>query len=501
VACAGGGSPAPSPPEEPNWARLAAERLPLLEPCELPNAPEPVLCGSIEVFEDRAAGAGRRIPLKVIVVPAHSAEPPPDPVFVFEGGPGGGATGRATGSIYAGPVRKRDIVLVDQRGTGDSNPLSCNWNTEFRSGELREMFPTEAVESCARELAQRAELGLYTTEHFADDIEEVRQRLGYGPINIRGGSYGTASMMVFAQRHPESVRSLLGIGLNSPQRSNLAERGRWTDRTLARLSEMCADLDECAAVAPDLAAMTAEIVGRLDQGPPSVELADPQRPEETLAFDVGRDWLVEQLRLILYFAFTSRGLPWAVHQAHAEDDWEPLVTMSVLIERMFRSSLAPGLVLTVQCSEGLDFDVDAALAAGAGTLVGNYRLEQQLQGCAVWPHERRPSLGVERPRVLETPTLLLSGALDPVTPPEYGEAVTELFPNSLHLVLSEGQHGPFDLDNSWECFHRIWADFLDSPDPRGLDVSCTESMTRPPFVVDEEGFRTYLADTLLPAVG
>ena len=496
--CTGRRPPEPEPPPAPDWAALAHRRLPMLEPCERPPVEETLLCGSLEVPEDRDRPEGRSIRLEIVVVPAQSEAPPHDPVFIFEGGPGGAATRRAGGGVYAGPVRARDIVLVDQRGTGGSNPLDCEWRQEFSPGERREIFPVELVRSCAAELSARLDPSLYTTDHFADDVERVRRHLGYGPINVRGGSYGTWSAMVFAQRYPQSVRTLFGIGFNSPLVSNLSKRGVWTDRTLAGLAALCATQPECAALGP-LDGMAREVLAELADGPRRVSLPDPARPDETLVIDVGREWLTENLRLILYYAFTSRALPWALHRARAADDWRPLVAMAVLIERMFRGSLAYGLVLTVQCSEMMAFDVEAALARGAPTLVGNYRLEQQLQGCANWPHQRLPTLTVETPRVLSIPTLMLSGALDPVTPPEYAEDARTLFPDSLHLVLSEGQHGPFDLEGAWPCVHRIWADFLDRGSVEGLDVECAATLTRPPFLVDEEGFGAYLRDTLVPA--
>ena len=491
-----------SPPvDEPNWAALAAQRLPTLEICDLPNAPEPLLCGSFEVWEDRAAQSGRRIVLHVVVVPAQTETPPNDPVVIFEGGPGGAATQRAIGSIYAGPVRARDIVLVDQRGSGQSNPLDCEWNVEFREGRLREMFPVEGVRACAESLADRADVRLYTSAHHADDIEELRRVLGYGTLNLRGGSYGTSSMRVYAQRHPESVRTMFGIGSTSPVRSNLAERGVWTDRTVERLAAFCDADPGCAQAAPSFDDELRALLAGLEAGPRRVELADPLDGERTLTIDVGRDWLGEQLRLVMYYGFTSRALPWAVEQARARNDWAPLVTLAVQIERSFRNALATGVGLTIQCSEGMDFDIEEALARGANTIVGNYRLEQQIQGCAHWPHEIVPKEGVEEPKILDIPHLLLSGALDPVTPPEYADEVGTLFPNSLNLVLPEGQHGPFDLENSWTCVHQIWADFLDAGSLEGLDVSCADGMNRAPFVVDTEGWTTYLAETLLPATG
>lgn len=510
AACAANG-----PEAAPDWADRAAERLPLLEICDLENSPEPVLCGTFEVWEDRAARAdgqpeeqageqageqsGRRIPLYVVVVPAQTEDPPNDPVVIFEGGPGGAATQRLLGSIYAGPVRQRDIVLVDQRGSGRSNPLDCEWNAEFREGQLREMFPVQGVTACAEALAERADVRLYTSAHHADDIEELRRALGYGPLNLRGGSYGTSSMRVFAQRHPQSVRTMFGIGSTSPVRSNLAERGIWTDRTVERLAAFCDAEPDCAAVAPAFDTKLRALLAGLETGPRRVELADPLDEETTLTIDVGRDWLSEQLRLVLYYGFTSRALPWAVTQAHDHDVWAPLVTLAVQIERSFRKALATGVGLTIQCSEGMDFDVEAALERGRDTIVGNYRLEQQIQGCAHWPHDVVPKEGVENPQVLDIPHLLISGALDPVTPPEYADEVATLFPNSLNLVLPEGQHGPFDLEDSWTCVHQIWADFLDAGSLDGLDVSCAGTMTRAPFVVDASGWAAYLGETLIPS--
>lgn len=506
--CAGGGAIEPTAEpavsedvsaQQPDWAALATRRLPMLERCDLPHVDEEALCGALEVPEDRSIENGRMIGLKVIVVPATVGNPPADPVFVFEGGPGGAATGRAVGSTFAGPVRRRDIVLVDQRGTGGSNKLACDLGggAGETPGNLRAIFPPDDVRACARELSESADLFRYTSADHADDIEEVRRWLGYGPINIRGGSYGTWAMMVFAQRYPEGTRSLFGIGVDSPLRSNLAERGVLAGRALAGVAELCREEERCAAIAGSLESTLARLLAGLEGEPRRVELADPAAAGEKLVLDVGRDWLAEKLRLIVYYAFTSRALPWAVHRADAADDWAPLVQLAVLIERSFRSALADGVVLTVQCSEMMDFDIEAARERGSKSLFGNYRLEQQIQGCSAWPHRRANPLGAGQRQILETPALFLSGALDAVTPPEYAQEARELFPNSLHIVLPKGQHGPFDLENSWECVHRIWAEFLDAGSVEGLDTSCVEEMRRPPFLVDGDEFDRYLREVLV----
>jgi len=512
--------PAPAENAPPDWAALAAERLPLLAPCAIDGVAEAVLCGTLEVAEDRAKPDGRHIGLHVVVLPAHAEHPPSDPITLFAGGPGGAATARAPGLSHVVPLRSRDILLVDQRGTGQSHPLDCDLGAEEGGGTsaLPEMFPPEEVRACAAALSGDADLARYTTVDHVDDVEEVRRRLGYGPLNLRGGSYGTLAAMAFAQRHPESTRTLFLIGVDSPLRSNLAERSVWAERTLAGLALQCAADAACAPMAPATATESdgsdrsdrsdrgldeklTELFARLEEGPRRVEVADPQDPEEILTLDVGRDWLSEQIRLILYYGFTSRALPWAVHRAHDEGDWAPITRLALFIERMFRSTLADGVLLTVQCSEFMGFNTEKALARGASTLFGNYRLEQQIQGCAAWPYEptdRR--LGVEHPRPLPIPTVLVSGAWDPVTPPAYAEDATAYFPAFRHLVLAEGQHGPFDLEGGWICVHQIWADLVASGSLDGLDTRCTADLHRQPFLTDQEGFTGYLEGTLVPLI-
>lgn len=482
-----------------DWTAKAAERLPMLAPCEIAGIEETALCGTIEVPEDRSVEGGRRIGLYVVVVPAHAEHPPSDPITFFAGGPGGAATGRAAPFSHVEAIRGRDALFVDQRGTGRSHRLDCDFGgtAGVSSAELPEMFPPAEVRACAERLSRDADLHLYTSVEHADDVEEVRRRLGYGPLNVQGGSYGTHAAMVFAERHPESTRTLFLIGVDSPLRSNLGERGVWTERTLAGLARACASEADCARVTPDLYTMTADLFDRLAEAPKRVEVADPQDPETTLTVEVGHDWLVEKVRLLLYYGFTSRALPWAVHRAHDEGDWAPLTRLALVIGRFFRSTIADGVLLTVQCSEGMELDVERALARNAATLFGNYRLAQQVQGCANWPYE--PSdlhLGVERPRPLPIPTLLLSGRWDPVTPPAYGEDATAYFPNSRHLVLDEGQHGPYELEGGWTCVNGIWADFLDRGTLEGLDTTCADHLTRQPFLTDAEAFREHLEGTL-----
>src|SRR5579859_6469912 len=103
-----------------------------LKPCSSSEGPTDAYCGKVDVWENRAAQSGRKLSLKVIVLPGLRREPAPDPIFYFAGGPGGGAAKMAR--MIREPFRSlqtdRDIVLVDQRGTGDSNPLTCKFDED-----------------------------------------------------------------------------------------------------------------------------------------------------------------------------------------------------------------------------------------------------------------------------------------------------------------------------------------------------------------------------------
>ncbi len=465
--------------------------------------PEPLLCGTFEVPEDHGAPEGRRISLKVVVVPAQSERPPDDPVWIFEGGPGGAVTARAAGSIYAGAVRARDIVLADQRGTGGSSPIDCALATATEPGVLREMYPREALERCVEDLARRADLLRYTSVDHARDVEHLRRALGYGQLDLRGGSYGSRAMMVYAQLYPENVRTMFGIGVDAPLSSNLAERGLSAQQALEGLSRLCAEDPVCRSLAPDLADSSANLLAHLDDAPRRVRLDHPVATERlsstgrAFELDVQREWLSEQLRLVLYFAFTTRALPWAVAQAET-GDWQPLVGLALAIEKMFQSTLSTGVALTVQCSENMAFDLDQALEHGSRTVFGNYRLEQQVRGCSAWPHLPIPPLGRSDPQVLDVPTLFLSGRFDAVTPPRYAEQARELFPVSRHVVLEEGQHGPFDLEGAWGCVHAMWAQLLETADIAAIDDSCAATMSRPAWVSDSASFWAVIDEELLP---
>ena len=139
-----------------------------------------VLRGGYEVWENRATKQGRRITLNLVVLLATGADPRPDPIFWLAGGPGGAATQRAGGLARSWMRRERDIVLVDQRGTGRSNPLhvALPGNDRNLQGYLDPLFQVAPFRAARDRLAKKADLTQYTKPIAADDHDEISAALG-----------------------------------------------------------------------------------------------------------------------------------------------------------------------------------------------------------------------------------------------------------------------------------------------------------------------------------
>jgi pimeloyl-ACP methyl ester carboxylesterase len=235
-------------------AAAPARRIPL-GPCRLKNAGAQAVCGTLEVPEDRAHPEGRKIKLRVAVVPALARTPQPDPVFLLAGGPGQAATEvfgallPALGRLH----RTRDLVLVDQRGTGSSNPLECQ-SPENQS--LREKLADDSRESVERfrkcVAGWSADTRFYTTPIAMQDLDEVREALGYDQINLWGGSYGTRAALVYLREHQEHVRTVTLDGVAPLSLYLPLDMARDAQRAMNLLFQSCAKDAACNKAFPEL---------------------------------------------------------------------------------------------------------------------------------------------------------------------------------------------------------------------------------------------------------
>lgn len=432
-------------------------------------------CGTFEVPEDRSDPDGRQIALNILVVPATEQGAEPDPVFILAGGPGQAATELAPliRQLLPDLFRRRDFVFVDQRGTGESNPLTCDF-LEDRSGSL-EGVPEEVTEEdwqeCLNSLDASPEH--YTTPVAMDDLEDVRIALGYGPINLWGGSYGTRAATVFLRRHPESVRSVVLDGVAPVDMRiplHFAEDGQ---RAMTLLTNTCDADPECAERFPHLDQSIETLLASLDHDPPPQFRVRHPRTGDWQDVPIGRDMVAGVLRAVLYSPGTASLVPLMVESA-LEGDFGPIMTLA---DPMVGPQLAMGMFLSVLCAEDIPFlTLEEAAAAAEESFLDEMMAEQMEEACSVWPRGALPD-GYREPVRSEAPVLILSGELDPVTPPRWGEHAAATLPNSRHLVAPGTGHGTLRAG----CVPELIGRFFDAADASGLDAECLSGLARPPF--------------------
>ena len=285
----------------------AAERTLDLTPCARDIGVAGAECGTLEVYENRETAEGRRIGLYVAVLPALGTETKPDPLFLLAGGPGMAATELANAAkTHLRRIREqREIVLVDQRGTGKSNGLDCA-DVDSTTQSFNVDFPFQALRDCAEALD--ADLRLYTTPIATDDLDDVRAALGYGSINLWGGSYGTRAALVYLRRHPDRVRTVILDGLAPPDMRLPLHFGEDANRAFDLTFGDCKEDVDCNTAFPNLRDTYHELLDRLEKAPESVRVAHP-RTGEMEEIDFGRDDVFLQLRAALYSPDATRLLP------------------------------------------------------------------------------------------------------------------------------------------------------------------------------------------------
>jgi pimeloyl-ACP methyl ester carboxylesterase len=466
-----GCAPAPS--------SLVAQRL---HPCPSDRGLPDAYCGTVSVFEDRSARAGRRVDLNVVVLPAATDTPQPDPLFFLAGGPGQGAADMAdvVGRVLDKIRRQRDLVLVDQRGTGKSNPLDC----PAGSDSLQEVFASEEaslrrVQACLASLQPHGDVRQYTTSIAMDDLDDVRAYLGYDRINLYGGSYGTRAALVYLRRHGAHVRSMVLDGVAPTNMRLPLFAARDAERALNQLLADCEASRACRDAYPGLAARIRTLLSRLAASPARVRLVHP-RTGVADTVEVTARSVAGMIFGALYAPSTAALLPMLIDNA-SHDDFQGLLALALAGDSP--ESISVGMQLSVLCSEDAprigNADVDREAAA---RIFGGYLAKDQLASCERWPRGTVDGDYYE-PVKSDVPALILSGDLDPVTPASWGDIVAQHLPRSRHLVAPGTGHGVIGTP----CGMRLIAAFVERGSGDGLDASCLQSLKRPPFFLTLAG--------------
>ncbi len=458
-----------------------------LQDCQLtyPGVSIPVQaeCGKLTVFEDRQAAAGRTIDLNIAVLPAISRSPEPDPLFFLTGGPGQAATESfvSLANAFERIRQKRAIVLVDQRGTGQSNPLDCPESPEASGDKASDRAAMEGwLRTCLSDLD--ANPALYTTTLAMQDLDDVRQALGYDSINLYGLSYGTRAALTYLKLYPDRVRSVILDGVVPQDEALGLDVARDAQRALDLLFERCTADRACNAAFPDLSENFQGLMDQLAEAPVAVTFTHPVHGGlETHPYTSVE--LASTVRLLSYTPETAVLLPLLLHTSASEARFDLLAAQSRLVSEDLSHSISFGMNLSVLCAEDFPFmDPATAEQAAQGSYLGNLQYEELAAMCAIWPQGEVPP-DFKAPVSVDVPVLLLSGEADPVTPPENAAQVAATLPNSLALTAAGQGHNVIFRG----CFPRIAYDFIQSASVASLDTTCVERFQAAPFFLTFSG--------------
>jgi len=453
-----------------------------LQPCTGDDTPNDALCGTLKVFENRATKQGRQIDLNIVVLPALRADAAPDPLFFLAGGPGQGAAkmSKTIREMYRRVQTDRDIVLVDQRGTGKSNPLEC-----IDQDDSLKVF-METPESAQAKLktclaGYDADLTQYTTTIAMDDLDDVRAHLGYDKINIYGGSYGTRAGLVYMRQHGEHVRAAVLDGLAPTNMRLPLFFPRDAERAFNLLVKDCESDEGCRAAYPNLGERFRALMARLEKAPATVTVTHPRTGERGEVRIDAR--LVASVAVMVLYTPTASALIPAIVERAEQNDFQGMLALASLNDSGGEANMSVGMQLSVICAEDAPrITPEDTARESAGTLFGQYVMQLQREACAFWPRGAVDASFYE-PVTSTIPTLVMSGELDPVTPPVWGEETARHLPASKHIVMSGTGH----TAGGTGCGLRIIKAFLDAGTTDNLDTACASTVRRPPFFVTPAG--------------
>jgi pimeloyl-ACP methyl ester carboxylesterase len=447
-----------------------------LSDCRLPGLDLAARCGVLEVWEDRVAKSGRRIPLHVAIVPARLRAHEPDPIVVLAGGPGQGAISLAAQvmPLFTRLNDARDVVFLDQRGTGKSNPLNCDDDAQPLQALFEDALPERLVTRCLAELD--ADPRQYVTPVAMQDLDEVRAALRYPRVNLWGGSYGTRAALEYVRRYPDRVRTMVLDGVAPADMKLPLSFATDGDAALKQLIAACDTEPLCKKVYPDLRVMIQSLRSQLARKPARTTIVDP-RTGERADIQVNENVLLSGLFRPLYVAELASLLPLGIAAASG-GDFNPLLAQNLELADDIAENLSVGMHLSVICAEDVPRITPADLAAANQSFFGRSLVDDFLRACATWPRGQLPE-DYYAPVRSTVPALLLSGGIDPATPPRHAEAVVRTLPNGRHLVAPYLGHGV----SLHGCAPRLIESFVRAGSAAEVDGKCLQRIPRPLFMM------------------
>lgn len=444
--------------------------------CHLPGMEEGLRCLTVAVPSSYAAPGGAQIKLHVTIAPAFRETPKADPLFVLAGGPGEGGSDLLPllDRVFSRVRATRDIVLIDQRGTGLSGKLDCpsKPNEETMSEEQAEAD----LKDCIARLNKP--LGDYTTANAVQDIERVRTTLKLGQINLWGGSYGTRLGQAYLRAFPANVRAAVLDGVAAPDQV-IPAGGKDAQAALDALFTQCAADQACHGAYPNLRQEFAALLEKVGHGNLELDVADPRTAQQRKLTMTNTRFL-GTVHSILYNPVTSRSLPFLLHSAYT-GRWEPFVTRSnAMSDFSTDTSIATVMHLAVVCAEDVPrLTPELAQEDAKGSFMSTGLLKDRARMCEAM---KVPAARWSPPTRIDAPVLMFSGGLDPVTPPRRAQAAAKDMSHVQHFVVPNAGHGISTLG----CAPRLIREFLDQP-TRTLNGACLKDIPTASFQIGPAG--------------
>lgn len=425
------------------------------------------------MLENPERPGSRKLEIHFVVIPAASGHALPDPIVPLLGGPGESAieAGQFFVERLAPMLNDRDLLLVDERGTGQSGALRCQFfSAENPAEDLQNLFPPDRVKNCAKDLAMHADSTQYSYARFADDLEKLRRILGYGRMDLFAGSYGTRAAQIFVKTYPGSVRTIYMGSIVPVDIALPLPFAKAAQSALERTFAACAADASCRSAFPRLRDEFSQVMERLASGRVFVKVPGQRG---TVALSRGR--VAEWFRSLLYRPSSAARLPWLIDQA-SKGDWAPIVNGILENTRDADNDLSLGLLLSITCSDDVPFVREEEVAdATRNTFLGDWRLRQQQAACKAWPHSVAGARYRE-PIHTQIPTMFVSGDSDGGTPLWFTEDAAPGFQNRIEVVMSNRGH------TEWEpCVEKLYERFLNRGSVQGIDASACSHLSRPPF--------------------
>lgn len=450
--------------------------------CELasPAGALPAECATLEVPEDPAHPEGRRVALALALLPARAHRAEPDPVLFLAGGPGQSAlTAFPQVAPAFEPLRRhRDLLLVDQRGTGRSNGLKCPFGDWKDPAQQTAAAARAQARDCLARVAMHADVRFYTTSDAVRDLEAVRQALGAPRFDLVGVSYGTRVALEYLRRHRDAVRAVVLDSVVPPELPLLQDHAQNLDDALAKIFAACRDDAACGQRFGDPGRTLARLRERLRRAPAPARIHDPltNAPLDEQLTDT---LLGGILRLYAYQSEASALLPLLIDEA-ARGRPEPLLAQAEIVFQHLNEEIWHGMELSVVCSEDVPFLTPRP--SDRDTLMGTALTELAREQCAAWPRGAVPP-DFKLPVTSDAPVLVLAGELDPVTPPRYGIGVMRTLSRS-RMVVARGQ-GHAVMQRG--CLPKLVARFVERADPDAFDGSCAQAIGPMPAFTSYQG--------------